>query len=1069
MEAQTTPLDHSERERLLARIQTLEEQLEHQAQSFAALLDASPDLIVHLDVNGTILHVNRRMAQRLLVAPDAAKTTNLFDCLPPELAAHHRACALEAMATTTPVHFVDRSGGRVFANRFYPVASPSGAVSALAVFSTDITERQHQEERLRLLLEHSSDALIVIDGDGRQRYVSPGAERITGYAVAQLEGRTIATLIHPEDLDRVMAAWTDVLQHPDRTVTVQYRHIHQTRHWVSCEAIAQNLLGNPSINGVIATVRDISGQVQGEQALRHSQQLLSATQRLAKIGGWEWQLADQTMTWTEECFRIHGLTPDNQPTLSAELINHSLSCYRKEDRPTVLAAFRRCAEEGEPYDLQLPFRSFDGRNLWIRTMAEAVFEDGRIALVRGNILDITKENRLERLLAVRLRLSETYASLSLDNLLASVMNEAENLTDSTIGFFHFVNADQQTLTLQAWSQSTTTHFCKAEGKGLHYPLTEAGVWVDCLRQRTAVIHNDYESLPHRKGLPPGHALVIRELVVPVFRDSDIVAIFGVGNKEQDYDQDDIEMVTALGNLVWDIILRRRAEEELSQSEERFRTLLAGLPSVAIQGYKADGTVHYWNQASEQLYGYTAEEAIGRSLLELIIPPEMRSEVRLAIASMAESSQAFKAAELSLMRHDGTRVPVFSSHLVLMGRDGAPELFCVDIDLTESKRAAERLRLNEEQFRLSFERSPVGMVMLDTSSRFLRANEAFCQMLGYSEEELALLTCCDDITHPEERQRDLLQVQRLLAGDIDRYDAEKRYLHTNGDIIWARVSVALVRDGENTPLYFLSIILDITAQKKAELSLQESESRYQRIVDTAREGIWMINDQWRTTYVNEHMAAMLGLTPADMMGRPAEDFLFAEDLAGHEERMAIWRQEKGGYHELRFRHREGQEVWTMVSTTPLKDEGGRFTGSFAMFTNITERKKAEKRLLERNAYLQSILRTSPVGIGVVINRELREVNTRLCEITGYRAEDLLGQNARMLYPSEAEYRWVGEEKYAQIARHGTGTVETRWQRQDGRIIDILLSSTPIDVSDLSLGVTFSALDITDRKQAEQQVR
>jgi PAS domain S-box-containing protein len=221
-------------------------------------------------------------------------------------------------------------------------------------------------------------------------------------------------------------------------------------------------------------------------------------------------------------------------------------------------------------------------------------------------------------------------------------------------------------------------------------VEQAGVWGDCIRQRRAIIHNDYPSLPHRKGLPPGHAEVRRELVVPIFRNDNIVAVFGVGNKEREYDQEDIDLVTSLGNMVWDIVLRKRTEEGLMRSEERFRKLLESLPAVAVQGYGPDGTAQYWNQASEQLYGYSAEEAIGRNLLELIIPPEMQDAVRQAIGQMAETGEPIAASELSLMRRDGSRVAVYSNHLILEIPGQTPELFCVDIDLTERKEHEDHL-------------------------------------------------------------------------------------------------------------------------------------------------------------------------------------------------------------------------------------------------------------------------------------------------------------------------------------------------------------------------------------------
>lgn len=126
-------------------------------------------------------------------------------------------------------------------------------------------------------------------------------------------------------------------------------------------------------------------------------------------------------------------------------------------------------------------------------------------------------------------------------------------------------------------------------------------------------------------------------------------------------------------------------------------------------------------------------------------------------------------------------------------------------------------------------------------------------------------------------------------------------------------------------------------------------------------------------------------------------------------------------------------------------------------------------LHREAYLQSILRAVPVGIGVVVNRVIQEANPRLCSILGYPSEELVGQGSRMLYLCDEDFEYVGREKYRQITEHGTGTAETRLKRKDGRIIDVLLNSTPIDTGDLSKGVTFTVLDITSGKQAEIRLR
>jgi PAS domain S-box-containing protein len=130
-------------------------------------------------------------------------------------------------------------------------------------------------------------------------------------------------------------------------------------------------------------------------------------------------------------------------------------------------------------------------------------------------------------------------------------------------------------------------------------------------------------------------------------------------------------------------------------------------------------------------------------------------------------------------------------------------------------------------------------------------------------------------------------------------------------------------------------------------------------------------------------------------------------------------------------------------------------------------EAAVALRESEEKMHSIFRVAPTGIGVVSNRVLLEVNPRICEMTGYSKEELVGQSARIFYPTQEDFEFVGREKYKQIAQKGSGAVETRWQKKDGSIIDILLASTPIDLADLSKGVTFTALDITERKRLEHE--
>ena len=231
---------------------------------------------------------------------------------------------------------------------------------------------------------------------------------------------------------------------------------------------------------------------------------------------------------------------------------------------------------------------------------------GKKTLLAGYTIDMTERKQAERVLKARLRISDYALDHSLDELLTKVLDEGEALTGSEIGFFHFVDVDQLNLSLQTWSTRTLTTICQAEGKGQHYPLESAGVWADCIREKKPVIHNHYESVPLRKGLPPGHAPVQRELVVPIFRNKLIVGVLGVGNKQNDYTLQDMTILQHLANLSWDIVIRKKAEETLKSTELRYSRLFVSMRDAYVAIDMA-GRIVESNTAYQQLTGYSQDE------------------------------------------------------------------------------------------------------------------------------------------------------------------------------------------------------------------------------------------------------------------------------------------------------------------------------------------------------------------------------------------------------------------------------------------------------------------------------
>ncbi|NCC58210.1 MAG: PAS domain S-box protein, partial [Synergistales bacterium] len=171
---------------------------------------------------------------------------------------------------------------------------------------------RESEERLNFLIKNTSDYLSIFNGDGRQRYATPAVEKITGYSMAELIGKTIEDLVHPDDQRKVIAAWDEAVRFPERTVTVQYRHVHKTRGWVYSEAVAQSFLDRPPINGLVATVRDITERKAAEEALIRKEALLQAMLRNLPFDFWARDTQQRLIMQSDESVKLWGDLITNQ-------------------------------------------------------------------------------------------------------------------------------------------------------------------------------------------------------------------------------------------------------------------------------------------------------------------------------------------------------------------------------------------------------------------------------------------------------------------------------------------------------------------------------------------------------------------------------------------------------------------------------------------------------------------------------------------------------------------------------------------------------------------------------------
>ena len=292
----------------------------------------------------------------------------------------------------------------------------------------------------------------------------------------------------------------------------------------------------------------------------------------------------------------------------------------------------------------------DRQNRRVPVAIEAApLHDGQ-GRVNGVVIVLHDQSRarfLAKLTEKRLKISEYASSNNLSQLLVKMLDEICELVESPIGFFHFVNDEQQTLMLQEWSTRTQREFCRAEGRGHHYAMAEAGVWVDCVRQRQPVIHNDYASLPHKKGLPPGHAPVIRELVVPILQQDKVVAILGVGNKPSDYSDRDVETVSYLSEVIYHAIEAKRIEEVLRRSLQTSDDLVRAIPSglFIYQHQEPDRLLLLsGNPEAERLTGKTLANLIGLDF-DTIWPTARESGITAQFLEVVKSGKMLETEDL----------------------------------------------------------------------------------------------------------------------------------------------------------------------------------------------------------------------------------------------------------------------------------------------------------------------------------------------------------------------------------------------------------------------------------------
>ncbi|MCT8985360.1 EAL domain-containing protein [Shewanella phaeophyticola] len=262
-------------------------------------------------------------------------------------------------------------------------------------------------------------------------------------------------------------------------------------------------------------------------------------------------------------------------------------------------------------------------------------------------------------------------------------------------------------------------------------------------------------------------------------------------------------------FVKDISERIEAEKKLLLSESKFRHIFERIPAISVQGYDKNRSVIFWNKASEKLYGYTREQALGKKLEDLIIPAPYRQDVINNVTSWLNEGIPIPAEELMLQRADGTSVPVYSSHTLINNTDNETEMYCIDIDLSAQKKAEEQaLTLSQ-----AIEQSPISMILTDTDSKIEYVNSAFEKITGYSAAEVLgqFTSMLKSGLTPKSLYSELWE--NITSGKTWQGELQNR--KKNGDIFWEHAHIVPIFDNAGITKHYLALKQDVTQYKQQE--------------------------------------------------------------------------------------------------------------------------------------------------------------------------------------------------------------------------------------------------------------
>lgn len=636
---------------------------------------------------------------------------------------------------------------------------------------------------------------------------------------------------------------------------------------------------------------------------------------------------------------------------------------------------------------------------------------------------------------------------------------AEDLTGSVISFIHFVHPDQETIELVTWSRRTLEKYCHAAYDN-HYPVKQAGIWADALRERRPVIFNDYPGYPHKHGLPQGHSELARLISVPVIEHGRVVMLAGVGNKPSDYTEHDVKVVQLIGESIWRIVQRRRSEAQL----HKLSLAVEQSPATIVITDPA-GAIEYVNPRFTAATGYTLDEVRGKNP-RVIKSGQTAPEIFADLWNTISAGREWRG-EIVNRKKSGE---LFTDFVIITPvKDTAGRIthfLSIKEDITERRRVRLALEASEAKFRRLLTMVPLPLGHSDGRGHITFVNESFHRVFGYTLAEVPTLRAWWARAYPDpvysatlaEKWSHALAQAAVNGGQIP--SIECAITCRDGQVRTVELSGIVL--GEET----LVVFVDITARIQADLEIR----KLSRIIEQAPVSVAITNLAGALEYINPTFLAISGYTREEVLGKnprvlksgltpPAVYADMWQTLLRGE----VWRGE------LSNKKKNGEIYHERAVIAPVSDDTDTVTHYVALKEDITEQKRTEAALRENDQRYRELFDLESDAILLLEAESGRIIRANQAASVMYGATTAELETLRNVDLSAEPESTLATARAPAAAAGGVLHVPHRLhRRRDGTVfpVEITLRFFERDGRWFYLS---AVRDITARQQAEAELR